>query len=239
MSKNEFMKELSILLDELPAEEREEALRYYDSYFEEAGADQEQIVMDELGSPGRIAAQILRDYRTEKEAGVYTEHGYQEQEKEKQTPVRYAGEEKQQEEAQQSGEGRDSGVYVKKKGLNGGLLAVIIIVAILTFPIWIAVLGTAFGLLMGLFGASVGLIAGFGVGGIFCILGGIVLFGIGIAEMFTIPVIGAVFVAAGLILFGFGCLMIAAVGGIIRLAVWIVNGIIKGLNRLFHGRKGK
>ncbi|MBO5354243.1 MAG: DUF1700 domain-containing protein [Lachnospiraceae bacterium] len=237
MSKNEFMKELKVLLDELPAEEKEEALRYYDSYFEEAGADQEQIVIDELGSPGRIAAQILRDYQAEKTAGVYTEHGYQEQETERQTPVRYAsGEEKQEE--QQKTESGASGVYVKKKGLSGGMLAIAIIVAILTFPIWIGVLGTAFGIIMGLFGTVIGLVAGFGAGGIFCILGGVALFVIGIMEMFTMPVIGAAFVAAGLLLFGFGCLMIAAVGGIIRLAVWIVNGIVKWLNRLFHGRKG-
>ena len=91
---------------------------------------------------------------------------------------------------------------------------------------------------MGLFGTVIGLMAGFGAGGIFCILGGVALFVIGIMEMFTMPVIGAAFVAAGLLLFGFGCLMIAAVGGIIRLAVWIVNGIVKWLNRLFHGRKG-
>jgi uncharacterized membrane protein len=36
------MEELRILLGELPEEEREEALRYYDSYFEDAGAEQEQ-----------------------------------------------------------------------------------------------------------------------------------------------------------------------------------------------------
>ncbi len=240
MSKNEFMEELKVLLGELPAEEREEALCYYDSYFEEAGADQEQVVMDELGSPGRIAAQILRDYRAEKAAGVYTEYGYQEQEADKQTPARYVSGEKKKEEQreeEQKEESVNSGVSVKNKGLSGGMLALVIIVAILTFPIWIAVLGTAFGLLLGLFGVSIGLVVGFGAGGICCIIGGVVLFGVGIAEMFTMPVIGAVFVAVGLIVFGFGCLMIAAVGGIIRLAVWILNGIVKWLNRLFHRRK--
>lgn len=241
MSKQEFMEELKILLEELPVEEREEALRYYESYFEEAGADQEPTVIEELGSPGRISAQILRDYRAEKAAGVYTERGYQEQEAEKQSPVRYAGGENKQEEQQKeepkTEESRSSGVYVKKKGLNSGTLAVIIIVAILTFPIWITVLGTAFGILMGLFGAAIGLVTGFGAGGIGCMIGGVALFVAGIVKIIAMPVIGVAFVAGGLIMFGVGCLMLAATGGIIRLAVWIVGGIVKWLNRLFHGRK--
>lgn len=210
MSKNEFMEELQVLLGELPREEREEAIRYYESYFEEAGAEQEQVVLEELGSAGRIADQILRDYRAEKADGIYTE---------------------------QKTEGT-SGVYVTNKGLSGGALVVAILIAILTFPIWISVLATAFGLLMGFFGATVGITVGFGVGGIGCIIGGVAAFAIGIVKAFTVPVVGAALIAIGLLVFGIGCLMIAAVGGVIRLAAWIVNSIIKLLSRLFHGRKG-
>lgn len=235
MSKKEFMEELEILLGELPREEREEAIQYYESYFEEAGADQEQVVLDELGSAGRIAAQIIRDYRTET-GGMYTEKGYQAQEPEKQSPVQYAKEEKKEEQNRE--EAKSSGVYVTNKGLSGGTLAVIIIIAILTFPIWISVLATAFGLLMGFFGAAVGIVVGFGAGGVGCIIGGVATFAVGIVKAFTIPVAGAVLLAIGLLLFGVGCLMIAAAGGIVQLAVWIINGIIKLFSRLFHGKKG-
>ena len=79
---------------------------------------------------------------------------------------------------------------------------------------------------------------GFGAGGVGCIIGGVAAFAIGIIKTFTVPVVGAGLIAMGLLAFGVGCLMIAAVGGIIRLAVWMVNGIIKFLGRLFHGRKG-
>lgn len=236
MSKKEFMEELQVLLGELPVEEREEAVRYYESYFDEAGADQEQVVLEELGSAGRVASQILRDYRAEKNAGVYTEQGYQAQDAEKQTPVRYSGEEKKEEQKEEGESG--SGIYVTNKGLSGGALVVAILIAILTFPIWISILATAFGLLMGLFGAAVGIVVGFGVGGIGCIIGGVAAFAIGIVKTFTIPVVGAGLIAIGLLLFGVGCLMIAAVGGIIRLAVWMVGGIVKWLSRLFHRRKG-
>lgn len=225
MSKKEFMEELEVLLGELPKEEREEAIRYYESYFEEAGADQEQVVLDELGSAGRIATQILREYRTEKGAGIYTEQGYRTEEPEKQTPVRYTEQEQATEQKTDASSG--SGIYVTNKGLDGGALVAAILVAILTFPIWISILATV-----------IGIVAGFGVGGVVCIIAGVIVFAIGIVKTFTIPVVGAALIAAGLLVIGVGCLMIAAVGGIIRLAAWVVGGLIKLLNRLFHGRKG-
>lgn len=236
MSKKEFMEELEILLGELPREEKEEAIQYYESYFEEAGADQEQIVLEELGSAGRIAAQILRDYRAENGGGMYTEKGYQAQEPEKQAPIRYNEEEKKEEQA--AGTANSSGVYVTKKSLSGGTLAVIIIIAILTFPIWISVLGAAFGLLMGFFGASVGITVGFGLGGIGGLISGVICFALGLVNVFATPAAGAAVMAIGLLLFGAGCLMLALAAGVVWLAIWIINGIIKLCNRLFHGKKG-
>lgn len=230
MSRKEFMEELQVLLGELPKEEREEAIRYYESYFEEAGADQEQVVLEELGSAGRIAAQILRDYRMENGGGVYTEQGYRDTESEKQTPVRYK-------EENQANGATGSGVTITKKGLSGGSLVVAILIAILTFPIWISVLATAFGLLMGLFGASIGITVGFGVGGIGCIIGGVAAFAIGVFKTLTVPVVGAGLIAMGLLTFGAGCLMIAVVGGIIKLAIWVMKGLINLLGRIFHGKK--
>lgn len=221
-----------MLLEELPVEEREEALRYYESYFEEAGVEQEQVVLEELGSAERIAAQILRDYRMENGGGMYTEQGYQENENKKQIPVQYAAEE-----AKKEKEPEGSGITITKKGLSGGALVVVILLAILTFPIWISILATAFGLLMGLFGASIGIVVGFGCGGIGCLIGGVAAFAVGILKSFTVPVVGAGLIAIGLLIFGVGCLMIAAVGGIVKLAVWVTTGLVNLLGRIFHGKK--
>lgn len=232
MSRNEFLEELGRLLYELPIEEREEAIRYYDSYFEEAGADQEQVVLDELGSAERIAKQILRDYRMENGGGIYTEHGYSETESKTQIPKPYVPEENRGEST-----GTGSGVTITKKGLSGGTLVALILLAVLTFPIWISVFATLFGLLMGLFGACIGITFGFGIGGIACIIGAVVAFAFGIFKTFTIPVVGAGLVAMALILFGVGCLMLAAVGGIIKLTIWAFKGIINLLGRIFHGKK--
>ena len=113
----------------------------------------------------------------------------------------------------------------------------VILLAVLTFPLWISLAATLFGLLMGLFCACIGITVGFGIGGIACILGAVVAFALGIVKTFTIPVVGAGLVAMALILFGVGCLMLAAVGGIIKLTIWAFKGIVNLLGRLFHGKK--
>lgn len=232
MSRNEFMEELGKLLHELPIEEREEALRYYESYFEEAGPDQEKVVLDELGSAERIAAQILRDYHMETSGGMYTEQGYQEAGNKMQTPVQYDSTGNKEE-----NEPAGSGITITKKGLSGGALVAVILLVIFTFPIWISVLGTAFGLLMGLFGAFIGITVGFGIGGAACIIGGVAAFAIGIMKILTVPVVGAGMIAIALLMVGVGLLMLAAVGGIIKLAIWAINGIVNLFNRIFHGKK--
>ena len=62
------MNELRERLDRLPSDEREEALAYYEEYFDEAGVDHEQDVIRELGSPTSVASRIYAD-RAVKAAG--------------------------------------------------------------------------------------------------------------------------------------------------------------------------
>lgn len=59
MDRHTFLQQLRALLADTSAEEREEAIRYYEEYFDEAGPEQEQAVLAELGSPAKVAA-ILR-----------------------------------------------------------------------------------------------------------------------------------------------------------------------------------
>lgn len=49
----------------LTTEEVEDIIGYYAEYFEDAGADREQAVIEELGSPERLAQQILGERRQE------------------------------------------------------------------------------------------------------------------------------------------------------------------------------
>ena len=58
MNRAGFMDQLQRLLADLPATEREEAIQYYNDYFDDAGAENEQSVIDSLGSPKAIADNI-------------------------------------------------------------------------------------------------------------------------------------------------------------------------------------
>ena len=76
MNREEYLRRLSYLLQDLPEEEYKDALEYYEDYFEEAGPDREQEVIRELGRPERIAA-MIRDSVKEKDGDwEYTENGY-------------------------------------------------------------------------------------------------------------------------------------------------------------------
>ena len=55
MNRVQFMEQLKKLLSDISEEERQEALEYYESYFDDAGEDQEAEVIRELESPQRVA----------------------------------------------------------------------------------------------------------------------------------------------------------------------------------------
>lgn len=59
MTKQEFINELRGRLYMLPPTEREAALEYYAEYFDDAGVENEQRVIAELGTPQQVAEQIL------------------------------------------------------------------------------------------------------------------------------------------------------------------------------------
>lgn len=80
MTRDEFMKELAYLLQDIQDEDKDDAVQYYTDYFEEAGPDKEAEVIQELGSPERIAAIIRADIAGHLEdGGEFTEQGYQDE----------------------------------------------------------------------------------------------------------------------------------------------------------------
>ncbi len=58
MNRAEFFKKLEQGLSRVPREEAEAALEYYNEYFDEAGEENEQKIIEELGSPSQIAARV-------------------------------------------------------------------------------------------------------------------------------------------------------------------------------------
>ena len=96
MNRVEFMETLSRLLQDIPEEDRIDALKYYNDYFDDAGSENEQNVIEELESPEKVAMKIKADredtyqyyqedtYGEEKDNKIYQDNGtydYESQEK--------------------------------------------------------------------------------------------------------------------------------------------------------------
>ena len=62
MNRHEFIDELKKKLRKLPYDEIKEAVDYYEGYFDDAGEENEQATLDELGSPSAVASQIIANF---------------------------------------------------------------------------------------------------------------------------------------------------------------------------------
>ncbi len=82
MTRKEFLDSLNDRLKRLPAEERLNAIKFYEEYFDEAGIENEQNVISELKSPAHIASKILSEY-AKKEASSIMQFGKKKQKKTK------------------------------------------------------------------------------------------------------------------------------------------------------------
>ncbi len=242
MTKLEFMKELESLLPDIPLEERDEALQYYNGYFDDAGEDHEQEIITELGSPARVASIIKADLNpnaTDRESkGYFTEKGYQETIKNEyeivdvqktttenngQTNINQTGNSYNSNSAYESyihgkysnagqstnntaGQSTNNTAGQGTKSSNTGL---IVILALVSFPIWLPLLLSAMGIAIGVIAAILGIIFGFGVAGITMIGVGIALFIAGLVQI-SVPFFGLLMIGAGLIILGTGMLLTLA-----------------------------
>ena len=76
MNRAEFMSRLAALLQDVPLAEREEALQYYNDYFDDAGEGNEESTIASLGSPEEIAKSIKAGLTDGQNAGEFTESGF-------------------------------------------------------------------------------------------------------------------------------------------------------------------
>lgn len=91
MNRIEYMRRLAALLQDVPVEERVEAMQYYNDYFDDAGEENEDKVIAELGSPEKVAAEMKAGLgRGNSNTGEFRETGYTDtQFEEKEMPARY------------------------------------------------------------------------------------------------------------------------------------------------------
>lgn len=76
MSRWEFMRQLEELLADISPNEREEALQYYNDYFNDAGRENEQEVIKALGCPAQVAEIVREGLDDGGNRGEFTENGF-------------------------------------------------------------------------------------------------------------------------------------------------------------------
>lgn len=77
MKKEVFLERLEALLQDIPEEEKRDAIDYYRDYLEEAGPEREEEVLAEFQSPEHIAEVIRTELQSEwRGSGEFTDRGY-------------------------------------------------------------------------------------------------------------------------------------------------------------------
>jgi len=66
MNRHEFIAGLKKKLRKLPYDEIKEAVDFYEGYFDDAGEENEQVVLSELGSPSAVASEIIANFAVKK-----------------------------------------------------------------------------------------------------------------------------------------------------------------------------
>lgn len=258
MNRNEFLAQLERLLFDIPAQEREEALEYYNNYFDDAGAENESSVIQELGSPGKVAAIIKADLsENRKEYGEYTESGFQDERFDNREMPEKTGADKDKEEEKetdrtsgyesgysgQGGSGYDgpysrrgygsSGKYARDK--NGVMWGVLIVVAILTSPIWGGLLLGAGGVLIGLMAAAFSVFIAILACGLGLFGGGVVMIVYSIIHLLGSPATALAISGAGMVMMAVGILLIIAfLWLVIKVIPPVFRWLVDLVQRIFH-----
>ena len=234
MSRKEYMKQLAYLLQDIPDAEKEEALAWYEDYFDDAGPEQEAEIIRKLGSPEKVAAVIKEGLSGgNEEAGEYTETGYRDDRfrednkvpeprmeplrEEKDTAYRY-----------------DDRENRRKRKRSRGENVLIRMNCVRAIPVILPIVGGIFGVLAGIFGIVLAVAIVIPVCVIAAVILGIVFIGVGIAEMFLSPGFGFLMVGSGLLALAIGILLILACVFVIgRYNPWFVRTMAGLFGRIF------
>lgn len=215
MNRQEFFRRLEYLLRGIPENERMDALAYYNDYFDDAGVENEQQVIRELGSPEAVAQIIIEDYRKGQQ-GTYGDYDSSSMKK-----------------------GNPTTIIDKIKNMDMSKKIMLIIILVLSFPIWIGVVAGLFGAVVGVLGALFGVVVGVGGSGIGMLVGGLVCVVFGILRLFMSPAEGVVTLGIGALLTAISVLLILLF--VLLAFKWLptlVKAIIKWIKGWFNRQEG-
>lgn len=222
MNRVVFMKQLESLLQNVSPTEREEALQYYNNYFDDAGEENEQEVIEALGNPATIADNIRRDLYGSGNTS------YQNTAENPRAVTQY------QANTASSGQAAQE----ENKGLSAGVITLIVVLVVLSSPLWIGLAGGLLGLLGGVAALLFGLIVGFGAAFVSLIAVMVVLVVVGLMCIVTSPLTGVALIGGGFVCGAIGILFLmltVALCGIVLPA--ICKGIVYVCRKLFGKKK--
>ncbi len=196
MNRQEFIAQLEYLLSDLSESDRLDAIAYYNDYFDDAGIENEERVIAELGSPGRVAAIIKADLDSSaNDWAEYTENGYEDARmSQNENPLAR----------------RDAGDHSQRGKVKIPLVLVIILL-IFASPLIFGLGGGLIGLIMGIFGALIGIIAAAVAGCIAGVFGGIGGLIYGIIKVAVSPALGLLYIGAGTLSLSVGIFLVVLI----------------------------
>ena len=180
MNRIEFMTELAALLQDVPVEERKEAMQYYNDYFDDAG-EEEKDVVKELGSPAKVAENIKKDLgiQTEIPSGEAQNAG-----------ANHTG--------AQNARGQDNGTQnVGAQEQNNHIWKIVLIVLVVIFgiPLLLGIGGGVLGLLAGIIATVFSVI----LTAVLVVITGVLAIVAGVTFLITEPAVGLALIGGGLI----------------------------------------
>ncbi len=334
MNRAEFMRRLTELLGDVAPTEREEAIQYYNDYFDDAGEENESGVIASLGTPEELARTIKAGLSDGGNSGEFTESGFsgytqmpkdeivkvQDEDAAGRTDTGAGQADAAYSEAAgsggaqgsgefrgtQSGNGYYEGAYYKrpegdgvyggrqdtrnyrnpyeesgsressagrtygqntsyeqsgsygtgtsyeqsgnygtgtsygqgkaaKEPMSGGMIALIVVLAVLTSPVWIGLLGGFLGVAASLIAVLFALFLTFLIIGVVFIVVAIALLVTGVTLLFSAPLAALCVIGCGLVLFALGLVGIWVMVALAGLAIpAFVRGIVSLCQKIFR-----
>ena len=215
MSRWEFMRELEELLSDISPSEREEALQYYNDYFNDAGKENEQSVIESLGSPEQVAKIVREGLGEEQGQGEFTENGFTSSDEQK------------------------NEVVEKKNNLPTWAIVLIVIACVICSPVILGAAGSLLGVLLGIAGAILGIVLAFGATAIVLYIVAVALVIAGFGCIISAPLGGIGMIGGGCICASIGILfMLLTVFIVGKCIPGICQGIAYIFRSLFRKKEG-
>lgn len=253
VNREEFMQALERALYDISDEEKEAALQYYNDYFDDAGEENEQDVLQSLGAPEKLAESIRNGMDENGSCGEFTENGFQTGGA-KDCPAQAgkteqgAGDGAYQGAWQSAGDGAYRSETAHRSGTGSGTedkkerniwkWIAVILLCILMAPVCIPLLVTAAFVVFALFAAIAAVIAVFAAVGAAVLVGGIALALVGIVGLMEAPAGGLVLIGTGMVLTAVGFLAtVFFVWALFKFSVMAFRAFVELCRKPFHRRK--